>query len=144
MKPRIGYFLVAFLCALALTPALHAADFLFTWKASSDPSVAAYGIYQRDGTSSYSRIDIVRVQDLDDPTRPSYLATGLGDGGTYWFAATAISASGAESGLSSQTCITVNGEVVECSDEEDNGSAVFISCFISAAEGRGARKPAGR
>jgi hypothetical protein len=135
--------MVAFLCGMALAPALHAADFLFTWKASSDPAVAAYGIYQRDGTSSYSRIDIVRVQDLDDPTRPSYLATGLGDGGTFWFAATAISASGAESDSSDQTCVTVNGEVVECSDEDDDGASVYVSCFISAAKGGGARKPAG-
>ena len=112
---------------------LHAANFLFFWNASTDPSVTDYGIYQRIGDSPYVKIDEVSVQDLDNPAAPSFLVTGLTDGNTYWFAATSISASGAESNFSNQTCITVNGQVVECTDNNDNGATVFISCFITAA-----------
>jgi hypothetical protein len=125
-------FLVA-LSGLMLSTSLHAANFLFFWSASTDPSATGYGIYQRTGDSSYVKIDELSVQDLDNPATPSYLVTGLTDGNTYWFAATSISAFGTESDLSNQTCITVNGQIVECTDNDDNGTTVFISCFITAA-----------
>ena len=123
------------LFGLMWSTSLHAANFLFFWSASTDPSATGYGIYQRTGGSSYVKIDAVSVQDLDNPATPSYLVTGLTDGNTYWFAATSISAFGTESDLSNQTCITVNGQMVECTDNDDNGNGttVFISCFISAA-----------
>ena len=132
-KRKAWLVFLATLFAVMLSPNLHAANFLFFWSASTDPSVDAYGIYQRTGDSSYVMIDEVSVQDLDNPAAPSYLATGLTDGNTYWFAATSISASGTESDFSNQTCITVNGQVVECADNDNNGATVFISCFITAA-----------
>jgi len=112
---------------------LHAANFLFFWSASTNPLVNAYGIYQRIGDSSYVKIDEISVEDLDNPAAPSYLVTGLADGNTYWFAATSITSSGNESNLSNQTCITVNGQIIECTDNNENGTTVFISCFITAA-----------
>jgi hypothetical protein len=118
----------------AMVPAnSNAANFLFFWSASADPSVNTYGIYQRVGDSSYVMIDEVSLQDLGNPANPSYLVTGLTDGNTYWFAATSISASGTESSLSNETCITVNGQIAECTDNNENGATVFISCFITAA-----------
>ncbi|RPJ73113.1 MAG: hypothetical protein EHM15_07610 [Desulfobacteraceae bacterium] len=123
----------ALLIAAAAAP-LDAADFLYSWTASTDPTVTTYGIYQRIGNSAYQRIDEVRVADLDDPARPSYLVTGLGEGATFWFAATSISGAGTESDLDNKTCITVNGQVVQCTDQDDTGSTVFISCFISTAQ----------
>lgn len=127
-------FLAVLSCAISFS-SLHAANFLFFWKASTDPSVTAYGIYRRTGDSPYVRIDEVRVLDLDNPASPSYLAAGLTDGNTYWFAATSISSSGTEGDLYDKTCITVNGQVVECSDDDDDdsGSFIYISCFITAA-----------
>jgi hypothetical protein len=124
---------LATLSGVMLFTNLHAANFLFFWSASTDPSVNAYGIYQRIGDSSFVKIDEVSIQDLDNPATPSYLVTGLTDGNTYWFSATSISASGAESDLSSQTCIIVDGQIVECTDNNDNGTTVFISCFITTA-----------
>jgi len=123
----------ALLIAAAAAP-LDAADFLYSWTASTDPTVTTYGIYQRIGNSAYQRIDEVRVAELDDPARPSYLVTGLGEGATFWFAATSISGAGTESDLDNKTCITVNGQVVQCTDQDDTGSTVFISCFISTAQ----------
>jgi hypothetical protein len=130
--------LIVFLATLSVAVSvntLHAANYLFFWKASTDLSVTHYGIYQRIGDSDYVKIDQVRVRDLDNPAAPSYLATGLSDGNTYWFAATSISSSGTEGDLYDKTCITVNDQVVECSDDddEDSGSFVYISCFITAA-----------
>jgi len=134
MKRRnVGLLFLATLSALMSTTDLNAADFLYFWKASTDPSVAAYGIYQRTEDSSYAKIDEVSVQDLDNPATPSYILTGLADGTTYWFAVTSISASGSESNHSNQTCITVNGSIVECTDTNEDGATVFISCFITAA-----------
>jgi hypothetical protein len=89
-------------------------------------------------------IDEVQVEDLDNPTHPSYRVIGLGDGNRYWFAATSISASSTESDFSNQTCITVNGQVVECNDHDENGTTVFISCFISTAGERLYQRTTGR
>jgi hypothetical protein len=128
--------LLVFLAALSgvmLSAYADAADFLFFWGASTKPSVTAYGIYQRIGDSSYVKIDEVSVQDLDNPARPTYWVTGLVEGNTYWFAASSITSSGTESELANQTCITVNGQIVECTDNNENGSTVYISCFITAA-----------
>jgi len=132
-KRKVWLVFLATLSGAMLFTNLHAANFLFFWSASEDRSVTDYGIYQRIGDSSYVKIDEVSVQDLDNPTTPSYLVTGLTDGNTYWFAATSISASDTESDFSNQTCITVNGQIVECTDNNDNGTTVFISCFITAA-----------
>jgi hypothetical protein len=128
--------LIVFLATLSVVMSsniLHAANFLFSWKASADLSVTDYGIYQRIGDSGYVKIDEVRVQDLDNPAAPSYLVTGLRDGNSYWFAATSITSSGTESNLSDQTCITVNGQILECTNNDENGATVFISCFITTA-----------
>jgi hypothetical protein len=146
MSPILAGVLLTCLCGAALTPALDAADFLFSWEASADPAVSAYGIYQRSAGSAYSKIDEVRVADLNDPARPSYRVTGLEDGSTYWFAATSISSPHDESDLHDQTCITVNGQVVDCTDDDDdnNGTTVIVSCFISAARGRLSQKATGR
>jgi hypothetical protein len=130
---KICLIFFAALWGMALSAPLDAADFLFTWKAISDTSITAYRVYQRTGDFPYEMIDEVRVEDLDNPARPSYMVVGLGDGNQYWFAATSISASSTESDFSNETCITVNGQVVECNDQDDNGATVFISCFISTA-----------
>jgi hypothetical protein len=107
-------------------------------------STTAYRIYQRTGDSPYEMIDELPVEDLDNPGHPSYLVIGLGDGNRYWFATTFISASVTESDFSNETCITVNGQVVECNDHDENGATVFISCFISTACERLYEKTTGR
>jgi hypothetical protein len=136
--------LLAALWGVTLAAPLDAADFQFTWKASSEPSTTAYRVYQRTGDSPYAMIDEVQVEDLDNPAHPSYMVSGLANGNTYWFAATSIYASSAESDFSNQTCITVNGQVVECDDDDDNGATVFISCFISTASAGFYQKTTGR
>ncbi|MBI5579010.1 MAG: hypothetical protein HY895_07640 [Deltaproteobacteria bacterium] len=128
---KICLVFLAALWGLTLSAPLEAADFLFSWEASTDASTTAYRVYQRTGDSPYEMIDEVQVEDLNNPAYPSYQVVGLGDGNSYWFAATSISASSTESDFSNQTCITVNGQVVECNDNDENGATVFLSCFIS-------------
>jgi hypothetical protein len=130
---KVRWVFLAALSGVLMCTGLDAADFLFYWKPSADPSVSAYGIYQRTGDASYVKIDEVSVQDLDDSANPTYAVNGLVEGNTYWFAATAISGSGTEGDLSDKTCITVNGQIVECTDNDDGGATVVISCFIIAA-----------
>ena len=113
---------------------LPAAEFLFTWKSNPDTAVVGYAIYQRTGDAPYERIGAVAKDQLERPDAPGYWVTGLADGNTYHFAAASIFASGGESDLQHQTCITVNGEIVECTDDDQDGTTVFISCFIGAAE----------
>ena len=132
-KHKVWLVFLAVLSGAISFSSLHAANFLFFWKASTDLSVTDYGIYQRIGDSDYVKIDEVSVQDLDNPATPSYLVTDLRDGNSYWFAATSITSSGTESNLSDQTCIAVNGQIVECTDNDEDGATVFISCFITAA-----------
>jgi len=129
---KIGLVFLATLSGVMLFTNVDAANFLFFWKASTDPSVTAYGIYQRTGDSAYELLAEVDAADLDDPDHPDYLVTGLQSGAVYHFAAAAVKASGEESALSNQTCVTDNGQVVECQDKDRNGTVVFINCFINA------------
>lgn len=123
--------LLALMAATALP--LGAADFLFTWDASPDADLSGYRVYQSVGDSDYEMLAEIEEPDLDDPSHPSYLVTGLQDGIVYHFAASAVSASGTEGDQSNQTCVTVNGQVVQCQDNNQNGATVFVSCFINAA-----------
>jgi fibronectin type 3 domain-containing protein len=127
--PLIG--LTALLVATALP--LGAANFLYTWDASPDADLGGYRVYQSAENSDYELLAEIDEPDLQDPVHPSYLVTGLTDGTTYRFAASTVSASGMEGDLSNQTCVTVNGQVVQCQDSNQSGTTVFISCFIDAA-----------
>jgi hypothetical protein len=120
------------LMAAAALP-LDAANFLYTWDASPDAGLSGYRVYQSVDDSDYELLAEIEEPDLDDPSHPSYLVTGLQDGFVYHFAASAVSSSGTESDPSNQTCITVNGQVAQCQDNNQSGTTVFISCFITAA-----------
>jgi len=123
--------LTALMAATALP--LGAANFLYTWDASPNADLSGYRVYQSVDDSDYELLAEIEESDLDDPSHPSYLVTGLQDGFVYHFAASAVSASGTEGDQSNQTCVTVNGQVVECHDNNQSGTTVFISCFITAA-----------
>jgi hypothetical protein len=129
---RTALLLVLSALVAATAVPLGAADFLFTWNASPDPDLNGYRVYQRTGDSTYELLAAIDEPDLDDPSHPSYLVTGLQSGFVYHFAASSVSVSGTESDLSGQTCITVNGEVVQCQDDDETGATIFISCFITA------------
>lgn len=111
---------------------LGAADFLYTWDPSPEAGLNGYRVYQAMEDTPYELLAEVDVADLQDPDHPGYLVTDLQSGIAYHFAAASVKASGEESALSNQTCITDNGQVVECQDKNQNGAVIFINCFISA------------
>lgn len=131
--PRTTLFIGLTALMVATAWPLRAANFLYTWNASPDVGLSGYRVYQSVGNSDYELLAEIEESDLDDPSHPSYLVTGLQSGFTYHFAASAVSASGTEGDPSNQTCITVNGQVVQCQDNNESGATVFISCFITAA-----------
>jgi hypothetical protein len=130
--------LLAFLSVLIVAAAgpLDAADFLYTWDPNPAAGLSGYRVYQRTENAPYELLAEVDAADLEDPAQPSYLVTGLQDGGVYHLAAASVRSSGEESALSNETCVTANGQVVACpdkdQDKDQNGAVVFISCFISA------------
>lgn len=65
------------------------------WNASSDPGITGYRIYS--GTTSGNYTASIAVGNVT-----TNLVTGLSSGVTYYFAVTAIGATGLESGLSSE------------------------------------------
>jgi len=70
------------------------------WNASADPQVAGYKIYS--GPASHSYASVLMVGNTTNAT-----VTGLVPGATYYFAATTVDRSGAESGYSNETQYTV-------------------------------------
>lgn len=70
------------------------------WDANTESDLAGYRIHQGNEDGSYSvHIDVHNVT--------TYTMTGLTEGQTYYFAATAYDASGNESGYSNQVSYTV-------------------------------------
>jgi hypothetical protein len=126
---RIG---AALVLTLTVVMPVAAVDFLYTWPASSASGLQGYEVYQSTGGGPYQFVAQIPVGSLANPQQPSYLVTGLQEGRTYYFASSAIAPSG-NSPLSNQTCITVNGVVVDCNTDDDGNATVFISCFIGAA-----------
>jgi len=89
----------ALLCILCLVLSQRAsgasgASVVLAWKPSTDPAVVGYFLYIGTATGSYS-------MKLDVGNYSGTTVSGLLQGGTYYFAATAYDASGYESPLSS-------------------------------------------
>jgi hypothetical protein len=126
---RAGRFATVLL-VLATAQSLPAADFLYTWPASTAPGLQGYAVYQGVNNGNFQLLDEVELGMLSDPQHPAYLVSGL-EPGTYRFQSAAISASGEEP-PSNQTCVTVGSSVVECDADDDDGAVVYIHCFIAA------------
>jgi hypothetical protein len=126
---------LAALLVLASARPSPAADFLYTWPPSSVVGLTGYGVYQSTDGGAYQLIAQVPLSALPNPQQPAYLATGLQDGTSYYFASSVLATTG-DGPLSYQTCITINTDVVACDSDEDDGdggSYVYINCFISGA-----------
>jgi Fibronectin type III domain len=103
-KTRQNKFRV-FSIALALLAAFNyakAATVSLGWSASSDTNVVAYNIYY--GTASGDYTSETSVGNVSNVT-----VSNLTAGTTYYFAATALDASGNESGFSTETIYIVPG-----------------------------------
>ena len=102
-SPFLG--LVFFLLlAMGTWPAdsAHPANVGLQWDASTDPNVSAYKIYFGKTSRSYG-------YPVDVGSTTGCTISGLEDGATYYFAATAVDTAGDESGYSNEAIYTTPG-----------------------------------
>ncbi len=118
------------LCLVLTLPAT-AADFLYSWPASSAAGLQGYEVYQSTGGGPYQLVADLPLGSLANPQQPSYLATGLNQDTTYRFASATVAASGT-SAPDNDTCIVVGDTIVDCDLDSEGGSVVYISCFLGS------------
>ena len=94
--PR-GLFLrgLLLLCAFFAPSLVHAAEVNLAWDANTEPDVAGYRVYYGLGSRNYDHI-------LDVGSSTSCVVTGLEQGRTYFFAATAVNTANIESDFSNE------------------------------------------
>jgi hypothetical protein len=95
----ISFFLFFALCALPLASA-HAASIDLEWDPNIEPELAGYKIHWGPSSGVYTS-----SKDVGNNT--SATITGLDEGKTYYFAATAYDGDGNESGFSNQIAFTI-------------------------------------
>jgi hypothetical protein len=101
------------------TTAAHAASIDLQWDPNTEPELAGYKIYWGTSSGNYnSSKDVGRTT--------SYTITGLDEGKTYYFAATAYDGSNNESGYSNQISYTV-----PYSDTDGDGVPDYLDAFPS-------------
>ena len=89
------------LCAL-LTPVTgHATDVTLAWDANTEPDIAGYRIHYGLGSRNYDQV-------LDVGNNTTCVVTGLDQGQTYYFAATAVNTEGMESDFSNEVSTTLS------------------------------------
>ena len=91
-------FSIALVVVLLALPLLHAASVTLAWNQESDPSVVGYRIYQGVASRTYTNV-------FDSPCC-EISTSNLVNGVTYYFAATAYTAGGLESGYSAEVAYT--------------------------------------
>jgi hypothetical protein len=92
---------IVFLLVLASVSAASAAQVTLAWDPNTESDLAGYRIHYGTGSGSYS-------VSLDVHNVTTYTITGLIDGQTYYFAATAYNASGNSSGFSNEVRFTLS------------------------------------
>ena len=91
---------VAFLCLFLTTHLLSAANVTLAWDKSTDAIVTGYNIY-------YGGASRVYTNEINAGNATNVTISGFVTGVTYYFAATAYSASGLESPFSSEVVYTI-------------------------------------
>ena len=107
------------LCALPLQSAYAAGSVEVQWDANTEPELAGYKIYWGTSSGNYSS-----SKDVGNTT--TCTITGLDEGKTYYFAATAYDGSNNESGYSNQISYTV-----PYSDTDGDGVPDYQDAFPS-------------
>jgi hypothetical protein len=102
-----------------LSPAAYAASVELEWDPNSEPELAGYTIYWGTTSGNYTS-----SKDVGKTT--TYTLTGLDEGKTYYFAATAYDGSRIESGYSNQISYTV-----PYSDTDSDGVPDYQDAFPS-------------
>ena len=100
--PHLLFFLIPLLLALFALPlsTAHAASVDLEWDPNTEPELAGYKIYWGTSSGNYT-------SSKDNFSKTTCTITGLDEGKTYYFAATAYDADRNESGYSNQISFTV-------------------------------------
>ena len=98
-------FIVTHAALLCIVTAAYAGQVTLGWEPNTEPDLAGYKIYY----GNYSR-NYTRITDVKNKTATSYIITGLIEGQTYYFAATAYNTSGSESNYSAEVIYPTNPE----------------------------------
>ncbi len=86
---------ILILCALFTPSAVHAGEVHLAWDPNTEPDLAGYRVYYGSGSRNYDH-----VMDVGNCT--SCMVTGLEQGRTYYFAATAVNTANVESDFSNE------------------------------------------
>src|SRR5262245_46049559 len=89
------------LTLLLLAANVDAGQVSLIWDASSSSNVAGYRVYYGQASHTYT-------SQIDVGLQTSYTVTGLTDGQTYYFAATAYNLAGTDSGYSNEVSTTLS------------------------------------
>ena len=83
------------LCAIFIPAAAHAAEVSLAWDPNAEPDLAGYRVYYGLGSRNYDKV-------MEVGSSTSCVVTGLEQGRTYYFAATAVNAANVESDFSNE------------------------------------------
>ena len=99
------------------------ADLTIAWDPNSEPDVSAYGIYIRKGAEGppFDFLGYIELNEID-PDSPSFVVTGLEEGGEYYLVVTALDTEGLESVYSNSACARIEGTVQPCIDSGGGGT----------------------
>ena len=107
-------YLHVFLILLYLFISCHltwAAELNFSWLANSEPDVAGYRLYYGDSSRNYT--DSIEIGHYPVDGRINGTIYGLDISQTYYFAATAYSATGEESDFSNEIVHCIGCDTIE-------------------------------
>jgi hypothetical protein len=102
-RPSNIIFIVIPAAFIFIVTATYAGQVTLGWEPNTEPDLAGYKIYYGNSSRNYTRIT-----DVKDKTAASLIITGLIEGQTFYFAATAYNTSGLESNYSAEVFCTIN------------------------------------
>jgi hypothetical protein len=115
----------------------HCFDRSFAWDANTEPDLAGYRIYYKNGdfVASYNGTGAIEgnspieipLANLNDPENPEYTLHGLSDAGTFYFVATAYDIYDNESDYSNVLCFGSTCVAIVQGAGESGGGGCFIA-----------------
>jgi len=129
-----GFFLRGFillLCTCFTPSAGHAAEVNLAWDPNMEPDLAGYRVYYGVGSRNYDRV-------IDVGKSTSCVVTGLEQGRTYYFSATAVNAASIESDFSNEVsaALSISNQPPTANAGPDQNVPEELSVTLSGANSR--------